>query len=117
MTRFLPVRTPIIYKVTLFKKTSKILVCGYNDLTMSETEKNFLKKWGISFEIKNDGKVSERVLSFIQKGDFTFEAICSYARTQNVMPYIVIGRLQKEKYLDYHQYSNYKLRYKWGDCS
>ena len=52
-----------------------------------------------------------------QKGDFTFEAICSYARTQNVMPYIVIGRLQKEKYLDYHQYSNYKLRYKWGDCS
>ena len=39
------------------------------------------------------------------------------ARTQNVMPYIVIGRLQKEKYLDYHQYSNYKLRYKWGDCS
>ena len=32
------------------------------------------------------------------------------------MPYIVIGRLQKEKYLDYHQYSNYKLRYKWGDC-
>ena len=30
------------------------------------------------------------------------------------MPYIVIGRLQKEKYLDYHQYSNYKLRYKMG---
>ena len=59
----------------------------------------------------------ESYASFIQKGDFTFEAICSYARTQNVMPYIVIGRLQKEKYLDYHQYSNYKLRYKWGDCS
>ena len=57
----------------------------------------------------------ESYASFIQKGDFTFEAICSYARTQNVMPYIVIGRLQKEKYLDYHQYSNYKLRYKWGD--
>ena len=34
-----------------------------------------------------------------------------------IMAYIVIGRLQKEKYLDYHQYSNYKLRYKWGDCS
>ena len=43
----------------------------------------------------------ESYASFIQKGDFTFEAICSYARTQNVMPYIVIGRLQKEKYLDY----------------
>ena len=60
----------------------------------------------------------ESYASFYPKKEtYNFEAICSYARTQNVMPYIVIGRLQKEKYLDYHQYSNYKLRYKWGDCS
>lgn len=50
---------------------------------------------------------------FIQKQDFSIEAICKYAKSQNVMPYIVIGRLQKEKYLDYRTYSNYKLRYKW----
>ncbi len=53
--------------------------------------------------------------SFIQSGDFSIDAICRYARSQNVMPYIVIGRLQKEKYLDYSMYSGYKLRYKWKE--
>lgn len=52
---------------------------------------------------------------FIQKGDFSIEAICKYAKSQNVMPYIVIGRLQKEEYLNYATYYNYKLRYKWGN--
>jgi len=52
---------------------------------------------------------------FIQRKDFSIEAICRYAESQNVMPYIVIGRLQKEKYLDYKMYSKYKLRYKWSD--
>ena len=52
---------------------------------------------------------------FVQKGDFSIEAIQKYAKSQKVMPYIVIGRLQKEKYLDYRMYSNYKLRYKWGE--
>lgn len=52
---------------------------------------------------------------FIRKRDFSIEAIRKYAESQNVMPYIVIGRLQKEKYLDYRTYCDYKLRYKWGD--
>lgn len=52
---------------------------------------------------------------FIQSGDFSIEAIYRYAKSQNVMPYIVIGRLQKEKYLDYRAYSNYKLQYKWEE--
>ncbi len=30
------------------------------------------------------------------------------------MPYIVIGRLQKEKYINYSTFSKYKLRYKWA---
>lgn len=53
--------------------------------------------------------------AFIERGDFSIEMIEKYAKTQNVMPYMVIGRLQKEKYLDYRTFSNYKLRYKWSD--
>lgn len=53
--------------------------------------------------------------AFIKRGDFSIEAIQKYAASQGVMPYIVIGRLQKERYLDYRTYSNFKLRYKWGD--
>ena len=47
--------------------------------------------------------------------NFTIESIERFAASQNVMPYVVIGRLQKEKYLPYNQYSHYKLRYKWAD--
>lgn len=57
----------------------------------------------------------ESYKAFIQRNDFSIEAICRYAESQQVMPYIVIGRLQKEKYLAYTMYSKYKLRYKWSD--
>ena len=53
--------------------------------------------------------------AFIAKRDFTVGSIISFANSQRVMPYIVIGRLQKEGYLRYNAYSQYKLRYKWGD--
>lgn len=53
--------------------------------------------------------------SFLCIGDFSINAITRYAKTQNVMPYIVIGRLQKEKHIPYTWYSKYKLRYKWAD--
>lgn len=52
---------------------------------------------------------------FIKQNDFSIESITRFAASQNVMPYIVIGRLQKEKYLRYDQYSRYKLRYKWAE--
>lgn len=51
---------------------------------------------------------------FVEQGDFTIESIKQFAVSQNVMPYIVIGRLQKEKHLRYDQYSGYKLRYKYN---
>lgn len=52
---------------------------------------------------------------FINEKNFGIESIKRFAATQNVMPYIVIGRLQKEKKLDYRLFSNYKLRYKWAE--
>lgn len=57
----------------------------------------------------------ESYASFINCGDFSIDAIKAYALSQNVMPYVVIGRLQKEKHLDYRCFSEYKLRYKWDD--
>lgn len=51
---------------------------------------------------------------FVNRGDFSIGAIKKYASTQKVEPYIVIGRLQKEKRIPYSWYSKYKLRYKWA---
>lgn len=50
---------------------------------------------------------------FVNKGVFSIDAISRYATTQNVKPYIVIGRLQKENRIPYSWFSKYKLRYKW----
>lgn len=57
----------------------------------------------------------EAYKQFVSNDDFGIEAIKHFANEQNVMPYIVIGRLQKEKFLDYSFFSNYKLRYKWAE--
>ena len=58
---------------------------------------------------------SEEYERFIEKNDYSIESIKAFAKTQKVVPYVVIGRLQKEKKLDYRYYSEYKLRYKWAD--
>lgn len=58
---------------------------------------------------------SEAYSMFLEKADFSIESISAFAKTQRIMPYIVIGRLQKEKRLAYSSFSNYKLRYKWAE--
>jgi len=50
---------------------------------ISEIEKSFLNKWGISFENRNDGKVSEKVLKYIQKGE-KLNAMKAYKDENNV---------------------------------
>ncbi len=71
-------------------------------------------------EKKADEFASKNLLSiegydaFLKKKDFSISAIKKFADQQKVMPYVVIGRLQKEKYLSYQQYSSYKLKYIWA---
>lgn len=72
-------------------------------------------------EEKADLFASDRLINpadysvFINEKDFTIESIKKFSISQRVMPYVVIGRLQKEKHLRYDQYSDYKLRYKWAE--
>ena len=57
----------------------------------------------------------DKYVEFFNGHDFSIEAIKQLAESQKVMPYMVIGRLQKEKYLEYKYFSKYKLRYKWAE--
>ncbi len=52
---------------------------------------------------------------FLNEKHYNIDSIIKFAKSQNVMPYIVIGRLQKEGKIDYSFFSDYKLRYKWSD--
>ena len=60
-------------------------------------------------------KINYDYAEFLASENFSINAIRRFARTQKIMPYIVIGRLQKEKIIPYNVYSDYKLRYKWAE--
>lgn len=49
--------------------------------------------------------------SFVIKGDFSLSSIKQFCVEQNVPPYILIGRLQRDKHIKYSQYSAEKIRY------
>ena len=48
--------------------------------------------------------------SFVQQKVFTYAAIAEYARTQNVPPFVVVSRLQKEGIIPDSKYSRYRVR-------
>lgn len=50
---------------------------------------------------------------FLRKEDFSMNSINDLAKRNDVHECIVIGRLQKEGFLEYTQYSMHKLRYEW----
>lgn len=52
---------------------------------------------------------------FIENADFSLDTIKRFAKSQQVRPYIIIGRLQREKKLEYNRYSSEKIRYKWAE--
>ena len=54
-------------------------------------------------------------IRFVRFEDYSIGSIRRFAKTQNIMPYMVIGRLQKEKKIPYSWFSDYKLRYKWAE--
>ena len=86
-------------------KTSKFVDDG-NDTAIENAADNFASNALID---------ASAYKQFVGKRCFDIGTIKAFATKQGVMPYIVIGRLQKEKLLDYSYFSDYKLRYKWCD--
>lgn len=50
---------------------------------------------------------------FIRANNFTITSIYSFSESQNILPSILIGRLQKEKYLNWSDYSEHIRKYKF----
>ena len=51
---------------------------------------------------------------FVKNADYSIESIERFSVNQNIRPYIVIGRLQREKRLDYSRYNSEKVLYEWA---
>jgi HTH-type transcriptional regulator/antitoxin HigA len=50
---------------------------------------------------------------FVKRGDYSLPNIKRFCAEQEIPPYILIGRLQREKHLEYHQYSAEKVKYEY----
>lgn len=50
--------------------------------------------------------------SFVAISNFTEYEVCQFAKKIKIHPGIVVGRLQKDKYIDYSKLNNLKKRYK-----
>lgn len=52
---------------------------------------------------------------FLRINDFSLQSIKKFAKSQKVQPYIVIGRLKKEKKIDWNQFSGEMTRFIWAE--
>lgn len=52
---------------------------------------------------------------FVLRGNYTsWESIQSFANAIGVKPFIVLGRLQNDEYIDWSEYTNEIIRYEWA---
>ena len=54
-------------------------------------------------------------IRFIRARNFSIGSIKQFAKSQKIMPYMIIGRLQKEGLIPYNWFSEHKTRYKWAE--
>jgi len=55
--------------------------------------------------------VQDQYQSFTEKDDFTLQSIEDFCKKNKIPSYILIGRLQRDKYLKYSQYNKLKKKY------
>jgi len=48
---------------------------------------------------------------FVETGDYSLNRIRQFCSEQCIPPFILIGRLQRDRYLEYHHYADEKIKY------
>lgn len=102
-----------IFWFTLFHEIAHIINEDYRNVLI---DYNFTKD---AIEEKADKFArdilipQEKYNEFINKKDFSLNAIRIFSNEISVKPYIVIGRLQKERFIGYNQFASEKARFKW----
>ncbi len=102
-----------IFWFTLFHEIGHILNgdIEYNKIdyyTENEEKENDADVFAKNYLIKED-----EYDNFIKEGDFSEYRIKEFSKMQKIEPFILVGRLQKDKFIKYSELNNLKVRYKW----
>ena len=104
-----------IFWFTLFHEIGHLLDfkdelhIDFSGVTLGQAESNADKFAMNTLLPKND------YYSFIKKGDFSKNAILNFARTQGIIPGILVGRLQHDKIIPMHVCNDLRTQYVWKD--
>lgn len=81
----------------------------FEDIELYAEKENEADKFAQNFFIPE-----KLYIEFINDNDLSREAILRFAEELEILPSILIGRLQKEKYLEYYQFSDLKGKYSFS---
>ncbi len=97
---------------TLFHEIAHLIKHGTKEVFLDEddTEQNEMEKEADNYS-KNILIPNKEYISFLEKNNaFTNKSIIEFAKSINVSPGIVIGRLQNDQLIDWNEYSNLIVR-------
>lgn len=99
---------------SFFHEVGHILLHGKREIFVeSKTEKDRSEEEADKFAA--DLLISPSAYTkFISERDFSANAICSFARQLKIAPYIVVGRLQRERWIGFHERNELIVRLDWA---
>lgn len=103
-----------IFWFTLFHEIHHLLNNDYEDKYIDYTFIDSLTEKKADEFAKNCLINDQDYCQFKEKGDYSYEAIKKFANTQNVLPGIIIGRIQND-INDFAFMSKFKEQYKWSE--
>ncbi|MBT9147448.1 MAG: Antitoxin HigA [Syntrophomonadaceae bacterium] len=100
-----------VFWFTLFHEIGHILNGDIGDRLIDyEDTKNEIEDRADEFAA-NTLIDQEMYNQFVETGDYSPSRIHQFCSEQNILAYILIGRLQRDKHLEYHHYVHEKIKY------
>lgn len=77
-----------------------------DDMEKYEMQEEKADEFARDFFIEKD-----KYEDFVSQGNYSEESIKSFSQEMNVPPFILLGRLKKDEYVNYNQFTNYMTKY------
>jgi HTH-type transcriptional regulator/antitoxin HigA len=94
----------------LLHSRKSVFVDGKGFGNASAKEEEEANEWAAHFLIP-----TQALTHFIRNSAFTERSVCEFAEEQGVHPGIVVGQLQHQEAIGYHQLNNLRDRFEWAD--
>ena len=92
---------------SLFHELAHIILGHIDQINgTTDEDENDANNWSSNTLISKD-----EYREFVGKGCFSAPSICRFAKQQGIAPGIIVGRLQKEEYIEHNMFNNLKEHY------